>query len=222
MAFPVAITVAVAVAAAVIVSVAVAVTIAFAATVVVSHLLVGCCVDTSASHPLDASPLPLDTKPMPPGTTQPLVCCCPPCRHLLLLIFGGSGGRGCCPPCLFHLDPLLDPPHLSPPRPSWPWPPPSPPPSHATSLSLVLRNAKMIFAGCRLTTDKLAHVTLCAGTKKVKCARCQSATILSLHFDTLAPCKLAFLTLWGHTNRIPRPHSYHQYQAYIHTIEHRA
>jgi hypothetical protein len=65
-----------------------------------------------------------------------------------------------------------------------------------------LRNAEMIFTGRRLTANKLALVTLCAGIKKVTSARCQSATFLSLHFDTLIPHKLAFLTLQGHTSEI--------------------
>jgi hypothetical protein len=60
----------------------------------------------------------------------------------------------------------------------------------------------MIFAGCRLTANKLALLTLCVGTKKVTSARCQSGTFLSSHFDTKTPHKLAFLTLRGHPIRL--------------------
>ncbi len=60
-----------------------------------------------------------------------------------------------------------------------------------------LKNTKMFFSGCRLISYKLALVTLWAGTKKVTSARCWSATFFSLHFNTLTPHKLTYLTLRG-------------------------
>ncbi len=54
------------------------------------------------------------------------------------------------------------------------------------------------FCWSQIDSQQTCFCDLVCRDKKVTSARCQSATFLSLHFDTLTPHKLAFLTLRGY------------------------
>ncbi len=58
------------------------------------------------------------------------------------------------------------------------------------------------FCWSKMTSNKLTLVTLWAGTNKVTSARCQNATFLSSHFNTLTPHQLANIVYHPNTGHL--------------------